>query len=118
LGRKPGNAESLEYYSAGYQPEFLLAMFNKFGMQVLHSGRIRSERMYFMTHALKCWPTENELKHPITKYPWEGRKGTVFQKSYRFIKDLPGRYLALYFASEPSDSVETATESFILGRKF
>jgi hypothetical protein len=105
---------SPHYYSAGYQPELVVAISKQFNLSPLGYGKVGSKRNYFFTHALRVWPNPDELNHPITKYDLNRYQGSKFIKLIRFIRDLPGRIYSCFISNKINESVEFATESYVL----
>jgi SAM-dependent methyltransferase len=56
---------SPKYYSAGYDPEYLEALFERNGGICQRSHIISSKRGYLFTHLLQDWPTEFRYKQPL-----------------------------------------------------
>jgi len=56
---------SPKYYSAGYDPEYIEALFDRNGGIYLRSGIISSKRGYLFTHLLQDWPSEFRYKKPF-----------------------------------------------------
>jgi SAM-dependent methyltransferase len=108
---------SPNYYSAGYQPELISNLVFMRNSEVLKEGRLGSERVYFMTHALRVWPSEREWNHPILGYNFKRLEGSLLRKTARFVRDLPGRFYSLRYSKTMSDKVESATETFVLAKK-
>jgi len=107
---------SPECYSAGYQPELFVELFKNEGWEILRQGKLGCPRLYFMTHALRVWPNERELKHPIIRYDFKRLPGPLFLDLLRFIRDLPGRVFALTYSPQISHEAEFATETYLLVR--
>ena len=108
---------SPHYYSAGYQPEMIINLLSLFSVKVLFFGKLGSKRLYFMTHALRIWPSKKELRHPIFAYDFGRRNENLVKKIIRFIYDLPGRFYSLLLTDELSSQVEFSTETFVFARK-
>ena len=108
---------SPNYYSAGYQPELIENLLNISFVKVLYSGKLGSKRLYFMTHALRIWPSQKELKRPISSYNFNRRNENFFKKIVRFVYDFPGRFYSLFLSSKLSDQIEYSTETYVFARK-
>ena len=54
-----------EYYSAGFDPEYAVKLFERHGGTVQISKIIASKRGYLFTHLLKDWPSEFRYNHPF-----------------------------------------------------
>ena len=108
---------SPNYFSAGYQPELVVNLSKEFGLEVITLGKLGSKRLYFMTHALRVWPNQQELRHPILKYDFRRNPGGKVKSILRFIRDFPGRLFAACLTPKISDQVEFATETFVLLKK-
>lgn len=108
---------SPDYYSAGYQPELFVELFKSKGWEIIIQGRLGAARLYFMTHALRFWPNEKELKRPISSYDFSRLPGPHVLDLLRFLRDLPGRFYSLTLSPEISDEVEFATETYLLIRR-
>ena len=108
---------SPHYYSAGYQPEMIINLLKLFSTKILFSGKSGSKRLYFMTHALRIWPTQNELKRPIFDYDFGRRNENFAKKIIRFIYDFAGRFYSLFLSHKISNEIEYATESYVLATK-
>ena len=102
------------YYSAGYTAEFISENLKIRGFNILESRYFGSPRYYFMTHALRFWATEAEHAHPITSYNFQ--PGTFLGVTRKFLKDLPGRLISLFYSRCNSSSVEVATESLVIAQ--
>jgi 2-polyprenyl-3-methyl-5-hydroxy-6-metoxy-1,4-benzoquinol methylase len=105
---------SPNYYSAGYQPELIINLSRDFNLEVLIFGKLGSKRLYFMTHALRVWPNQKELRHPILKYDFTRFSGSKLKNILRFFRDFPGRLYASSLTAEVNDQVEFSTETFVL----
>lgn len=108
---------SPHYFSAGYQPELIANLIEPLGFSIVKKGLIGSKRSYFFTHALRVWPTLEELKRPITGYYFSRSTGNVVVKTLRFLRDVPGRFYSLFLSPNISSEVEYATEMYILMSK-
>jgi SAM-dependent methyltransferase len=108
---------SPHYYSAGYQPELIENLLNVFSSKVLYSGKLGSKRLYFMTHALRVWPSYRELRRPIFAYNFNRRNENMFKKFIRFFYDFPGRFYSLFLPYKTTDQVEYATETYVFAGK-
>ena len=108
---------SPHYYSAGYQPEMIINLLNLFSTKIIFFGKLGSKRLYFMTHALRIWPTQNELKRPIFDYDFGRRNENFAKKIIRFIYDFPGRFYSLFLSYKETDQIEYATESYVFASK-
>jgi SAM-dependent methyltransferase len=105
---------SPEYYSAGYPPEMLIRKADNLNIACLKAGSLGSERLYFFTHALKYWPNEFELRHPVISFrPLRSYGKKVVSKSFFA---LLGRIYALSFSNKISTRIEFATETYFLGK--
>jgi hypothetical protein len=105
------------YFSAGYQPELIVRLAENNFLQPVVYGKLGTKRNYFMTHSLRIWPTIDELKHPIIKYDFSRLPSKSKLNIFRFFRDLPGRFYALFIENKFMDRVEYATETFVLLRK-
>jgi hypothetical protein len=108
---------SPHYYSAGYQPELIINLAKELSLKPITYGKIRSKRNYFMTHALRVWPTSDELKHPITKYNFSRLPNNSKLNIFRFLRDFPGRIYSCFIENTISAEVEYATETYVLLEK-
>lgn len=108
---------SPDYYSAGYQPELFVKLFKSKGLEIILQGKLGAARLYFMTHALRVWPNEEELKHPITRYDFNRLPGPLVFDLLRFLRDLPGRFFSLTYSPKITNEVEFATETYLLIRR-
>jgi SAM-dependent methyltransferase len=108
---------SPEYFSAGYQPEIIINLSRDFSLQAISFGKLGTKRNYFMTHALRIWPSAEELKHPLFKYDFSRLPNKSKLNILRFFRDLPGRIYALFIENNLNDKVEYATETYVLLRK-
>lgn len=59
------------YYSAGYTDGYIAENLKHRNFDVLISKTIGSKRNYFMTHTLRFWPTEAELRRPVLNYHFQ-----------------------------------------------
>jgi hypothetical protein len=105
---------SPHYFSAGYQPELIANLTEPLGFSIVKKGLIGSKRSYFFTHALRVWPTCQELKRPITGYSFSRSTGNVIVKTLRFLRDIPGRLYSIFLSPKITNEVEYATEMYIL----
>lgn len=104
---------SPHYYSAGYQPELITKIAEQLHLKVINKGVLGSKRQYFFTHALRVWPNEVELRHPITKYDFSRYQGGPCITLLRFIRDLPGRLYSCFISNKISQQIEYATETYV-----
>jgi len=107
---------SPNYYSAGYQPELIIRLIDVYCNSFSVGGVIGSKRQYFMTHALRVWPTKKELKNPLINYNFNRRQESVTKKIIRFIYDLPLRSYLYSLPYRPTSQVEYATETWVFSR--
>ena len=105
------------YFSAGYQPELIINLLKLFSVNSLASGVLGSKRLYFMTHALRVWPSSRELRHPILNYNFNRRTEKIIMKFIRFFYDLPARVYSASISAEKLTTIEYATETFVFGQK-
>lgn len=105
------------YFSAGYQPELISKLSTELSLETLIYGKIGTKRNYFMTHALRIWPTPGELNHPIVKYNFSRLPNKSKLNIFRFFRDLPGRIYSIFIENKLIDSVEYATETYLLLRR-
>ena len=108
---------SPHYFSAGYQPELIINLLKLFSVKSLTSGVLGSKRLYFMTHALRVWPSSRELRHPILNYNFNQRNENMIMKFIRFFYDLPARVYSASISAEKLTTIEYATETFVFGQK-
>lgn len=108
---------SPEYYSAGYQPELLSLVGEKYSLETISRGRLGSERCYFMTHGLSVWPGEQEHLHPIRKYQFSRLPGPRWKNYLRFCRDFPSRLFAIQKSPLIGDDIRYATETYVLFRR-
>lgn len=108
---------SPDYYSAGYQPELIVNLAKELSLKPITFGKIGSKRNYFMTHALRVWPTSDELKHPITKYDFSRLPSNSKLNVFRFFRDFPGRIYSCFIENKLSGQIEYATETYVLLQK-
>ena len=108
---------SPHYFSAGYQPELIINLLKLFSFNQLSSGVLGSKRLYFMTHALRVWPSSRELKHPILSYDFNRRNEKIIMKFIRFFYDLPGRVYSAAISDKYLTTIEYATETYVFGQK-
>jgi hypothetical protein len=106
-----------DYYSAGYQPELIVKLAKELSLGPITYGKIGSKRNYFFTHALRVWPTLDELKHPITKYDFSRLPANSKLNIFRFLRDFPGRIYSCLLKNTVSGEVEYATETYVLLKK-
>jgi len=108
---------SPHYFSAGYQPQLITNLLKLSSFNSLNSGVLGSKRLYFMTHALRVWPTNRELKHPILNYDFNRRNEKIIMKFIRFLYDLPGRVYAAAISDQYLTTIEYATETYVFCQK-
>ncbi len=108
---------SPHYFSAGYQPELIINLLKLFSINSLTSGVLGNKRLYFMTHALRVWPSSRELRHPILNYNFNRRNEKIIMKFIRFFYDLPARVYSASISAQQLTTVEYATEAFVFGQK-
>lgn len=109
---------SPEYYSAGYTPELLSRLLSAEGLQILSAGCLGSQRAYVWTHALRHWPSDQELAHPV-RVPFMARfrdPGPVWKRAARALIGLRTVMLLPLDASTRTD-IDYATESWVLARR-
>jgi hypothetical protein len=102
------------YFSAGYTAEFVAENFKLRGFTIIESRHFGSKRYYFMTHALRLWATESEHLRPITSYNFQ--PGTFLGVTRKFLRDLPGRFISLFYSKNNLNSVDFATETLVLAQ--
>jgi hypothetical protein len=107
---------SPNYYSAGYQPDLIIRLIDTYCNSFSIGGVVGSERQYFMTHALRIWPTKEELKNPLINYNFNRRQESVTKKIIRFIYDFPLRAYLYSLPYSPTSQVEYATETWVFSR--
>jgi hypothetical protein len=56
---------SPDYYSAGFDPDYVVKLFARNGAKGVNNGIIGSRRSYLFTHLLKDWPSEFRYNHPF-----------------------------------------------------
>jgi hypothetical protein len=56
---------SPDYYSAGFDPDYMVKLFARNGGAIGKNGIIGSRRSYLFTHLLKDWPSEFRYNHPL-----------------------------------------------------
>jgi len=105
------------YFSAGYHTDLITNLLIYFSVNVVKSGFLGSKRLYFMTHALRIWPSTKELEHPILFYNFARRDELVITKFIRFFYDLPGRFYSCALSNKTTTTIDFATESWVLGKK-
>jgi hypothetical protein len=108
---------SPDYYSAGYQPELIINLAKELSLEPVTYGKVGSKRNYFFTHALRVWPTSDELKHPITRYNFARLPHNSKLNLFRFLRDIPGRIYSCFIDNTVSGEVEYATETYVLLKK-
>lgn len=102
------------YFSAGYTADFVAENFKIRGFTILESRHYGSKRFYFMTHALRFWATESEHLRPLTSYNFQ--PGSFLGVIRKFLKDLPGRFVSLFYSKTILSTVEFATETLVLAQ--
>lgn len=103
---------SPHYYSAGYTGDFLSKNLEMRGFQILLNQQFGSKRNYFMTHALRFWPTERELARPVIFYNFQpGTLKGIFKK---YVKDLPGRFISIFYSKKIRADISYSTETVVL----
>jgi hypothetical protein len=107
---------SPNYYSAGYQPDLIIRLIGVYCSNFSTGGVVGSKRQYFMTHALRIWPTKEELKNPLINYNFQRRQESFAKKLIRFIYDLPLRAYLYSLPYKPTSQVEYATETWVFSR--
>lgn len=105
---------SPEYYSAGYTSEFLALNLENRNFEIILRKNLGSKRNYFITHALRQWVGEKEHNHPVKSYKIQ--PGTFLGNSRKYLREIPGRILALIYSKQVTESVDYATESVVLAR--
>ncbi|CAN2171217.1 Methyltransferase domain containing protein [Candidatus Nanopelagicaceae bacterium] len=102
------------YYSAGYTDGYIAENLKYRNFEILISKTIGSKRNYFMTHILRHWPAEAELKHPVLNYNFQ--PGSFLGVIRKYLRDLPGRLLSVAFSNRVVHSIDYATESVVLAK--
>lgn len=105
---------SPHFYSAGYHPNLVTQLVSDMRLDVVEFGMFGSKRGYFFTHALRLWPSDEELNHPILHFNFNRYPYGFIKKCLCFLRDLPGRIYSCFLSNEISKEVEFATEAFIL----
>lgn len=102
------------YFSAGFSSEYIAKNLSCRNFSICINKNIGSKRYYFMTHILREWVTEEEHNHPVSGYKF--KPGTFLGVTRKYLFELPGRVLSLFFSKEITESIEFATESVVLGQ--
>ncbi len=97
---------SPEYFSAGYTPELITNLLPLEDFEVIFAEKYGSERMYFYTHTLQRWPTQQEYKFPLR-----------FKFSRYFFRDFFWRIIALFKSPKFDSELHHATETVVFARK-
>lgn len=105
---------SPEYYSAGYTSDFLASNLVTRGFEIILKKNIGSKRNYFITHALHQWVGSKEHNHPVLGYVI--KPGTFLGNMRKFLREIPGRLLSLFYSKNISEQIDYATESVVLAR--
>lgn len=105
---------SPHYFSAGYTDGFIAANLRARNYEIIISKTIGSKRNYFMTHILRHWSTQAELNHPLINYHFQ--PGSLLGVTKKFLIDLPGRIISIFFSKKVLNSIDFATESIVLAR--
>lgn len=105
---------SPEYYSAGYSSDFLALNLEAMNFEILFKKHLGSKRNYFITHALRQWVGQDEHNHPVRGY--KVQPGTFLGNSRKYLREIPGRILSLFYSMEVSGSIDYATESVVMAR--
>jgi hypothetical protein len=56
---------SPHYFSAGFDPQYLVELFKRHNGETIKSKIISSKRSYLFTHLLRDWPSEFRYNHPF-----------------------------------------------------
>lgn len=97
---------SPEYFSAGYTPQLITKLLEPLGFETLYAEKWGSDRMYFFTHALRYWPTEQEYRNPLR-----------FAVSRYLLIHLFWRLCALFKSRAFTNNLHSATETVVFARK-
>jgi hypothetical protein len=104
---------SPEYFSAGYQSEYLVKNCNLYGFNAVASGEIGSERLYKMTHHQFFWPSETEHKMPFLR--GYGQRNYLFP--LKFFRNILKNFQALLWNGKTVEGTRYSTESYCAGIK-
>lgn len=102
------------YYSAGYTDGYIAENLKHRNFDVIISKTFGSKRNYFITHTLRHWPTDAELKHPVLSYNFQ--PGSFLGVIRKFLVNVPGRLLSIGFSKKVVHSIDFATESLVLAK--
>ena len=105
---------SPNYYSAGYTSDFLALNLQAMNFEILLKKNFGSKRNYFMTHALRQWVGKDEHNHPVRSYKIQ--PGTFLGNSRKYMREIPGRIVSLFYSKLVSENIDYATESIVLAR--
>ncbi len=103
---------SPEYYSAGY-PFQTVAKLLPLEFELVISGQLGSKRNYIWTHALREWPSLDELNHPI-RFIWQ-TPASLPRKIVRTLRRLRQAHV-VFLNNEVSHEIKWATESYLLAK--
>jgi SAM-dependent methyltransferase len=105
---------SPEYFTAGYSPQMLKNHIEKLELETIDFGCIGSRRLYFYTHALRYWPSDFEIRHPLLSYRPLRSYGRRFISET--ILNFLGRAYSLFLSKKASGDLIFATETYILAK--
>lgn len=104
---------SPQYFSAGYPSQTVVRLLDKEFVVVI-AGDIGSKKEYVWRHALREWPTRDELREPI-RFIWR-QPASVARRTFRIIRRLKSMWV-LWIPFVPTHDIEWATESYVLARR-
>lgn len=106
---------SPNYYSAGYSSAFIAENLRNKNFQICLETNFGTKRNYFLTHSLKRWLTESELKSPILNY--KILPGSFLGKINMFRREFLLRLISCFFSDVISSNINYATETLVVARK-
>jgi len=104
-----------DYYSAGLTVELIERQISSATGLVISKGYFGSKRNYFVTHALRLWMSERELRRPILNYHFQ--PGTLQGVIRKYFKEFPYRLFASLISNELRTDLIFATETWVLVKK-
>jgi SAM-dependent methyltransferase len=113
---------SVQYFSAGYQPKFIINHLKKLDLEILSYGDFGSERLYKLTHKQLDWPSKKEYITPLTrrisrKRIWGLFRAPNAKEFLGLIKQLYQNMEALAWNKEIVFGSDFSTETYVLAQK-
>jgi len=105
---------SPDYYCAGYTSQAIYKLLkSKIDFEIIVMEDIGTVRNYFLTHALRIWPSKKELSNPVIHYDFNRYSFSLIRNLLTYIKQFPLRSYSLILNNEISNNLDYSTESIL-----